>query len=86
MKPYRLISRTQHYLLGIVLIPALFMVAAEANANCSRSERDRAEHYAQRVGQQVVEQYGGGRNIRINLETCRFNTYSNRYTNEISVS
>ena len=73
--------------LNFILLIFLFigLLSAEVMA-CDRQERDRAEHYAQQAGNRLVDSFGGGQDIRVQLRSCRFNTYSKTFITEINVS
>lgn len=87
MKNYALFTHPGKKLLGVLMLFGVLLTAMlDANANCTRFEQDRAEHYAQIAAQRIVSQYGGGNNISAFLESCHFNTYTNQYQTRINVS
>lgn len=43
---------------------------------CNGYERDKAEYHAEKAGEEMVSDFGGGRNIRVDLSSCSYNSYS----------
>lgn len=49
-------------------------------APCDRQEYDKAQHFASIEGEWVVNnRYEGGKNIRTEMTSCEYNSYSNKF-------
>lgn len=69
-----------------ILSFALCLAFPAYSATCSSYERDKAAHFAEIQGREVVQKYQGGNNIRTSISSCDYNSYTNKYNVEIDVS
>lgn len=53
--------------------------------SCSSYEFDKAEYYAEQAGKKIISEYGGGRDKRIKLRNCQYNSYSKIYDLAIEI-
>ncbi|WP_066802817.1 hypothetical protein [Moraxella oblonga] len=67
------------------LIFSCFALNSAYAATCSSYQQDKATHYANIQGNEVVNKYDGGRNIRTYVSNCDYNNYSNKYNVDIDV-
>lgn len=68
----------------IVLLTCCFFSSAYAR-ECSVSERDKAEYFAEKAGNEIISKYGGGQDKRTNVSSCSYNSYSKIFSLDISV-
>ena len=70
----------------LAITVVFFSVASQAYArSCDRDEYDKAEYFAEIAGKKMVKKYGGGRDIRVNMRSCNYNSYSGIYKTKIEV-
>jgi hypothetical protein len=53
--------------------------------SCDRDEYDKAEYFAEIAGKKVVDKYGGGRDVRVRMNSCNYNSYSGIYKTKIEI-
>ena len=53
--------------------------------SCDREEYDKAEYFAEKAGRKMVDKYGGGSDIRVNMSSCSYNSYSGIFKTKIEV-
>ena len=73
--------------LGISLAIILsFSMSTQAFAGtCSRHEKDKVEYFAENAAKKIVDGFGGGRDIRVSVESCNYNSYSKKYKTQIEI-
>lgn len=52
---------------------------------CTSDDYDKAEYYSEKAAAKIVEQYGGGQDVRMELRSCSYNKYSKTYKTIINV-
>lgn len=72
-------------------VSAAAMVAVVAStcvlaAECGSFERDKAQTFAERAGDRVVQKYLGGRDIRVALRGCEFNSYDGKFRVKVEIN
>lgn len=70
---------------SFLLLVSCFALNSAYAATCSSYQQDKATHYANIQGNEVVNKYDGGRNIRTYVSNCDYNNYSNKYNVDIDV-
>lgn len=68
-----------------LLLVSILLLNSAYGATCSSSQHDKAVHYADIQGNEVVNKYDGGRNIRTYVSNCDYNSYSNKYNVDIDI-
>ena len=64
----------------------LITFASQANARkCDNDEWDKAEYFSEKAGEQMVAKYGGGRDIRVNMNSCQYNSYSEIFKTTVGI-
>lgn len=53
--------------------------------SCEKDEYDRVEYFAEIAGKKLVDKYGGGRDVRVSMNSCNYNSYSGIYKTKIEV-
>ena len=46
---------------------------------CTQLEKDKAEYFAEQVAKKIVDKVGGGQDIRAEVTSCEFNSYSRKF-------
>jgi len=63
-----------------------FSVVSVLNASaCNNYQRDKAEYFAEKFGNDFVDGIGGGQNVVVKLEQCDYNTYSKQFRLRIDI-
>lgn len=66
--------------LSIAMIFIFILIPDLANARiCTSDERDRAEHFSEVASKKIISKYDGGKNERIHINSCEYNTYSKKF-------
>lgn len=52
---------------------------------CSSDDYDRAEYFAEKAMSQIIDKFGGGRDERMDINKCRYNTYSKSFKLDVSI-
>jgi hypothetical protein len=60
------------FLLGVQVSP---IMARE----CTQLEKDKAEYFAEQAAKKIVDKVGGGQDIRAEVTSCEFNSYSRKF-------
>jgi uncharacterized membrane protein len=69
-----------------LLFVAFAVVGGQAAATpCSRYESDKAQVLADEAGKRLVGKLGGGRDLRVEVRDCDFNTYNNRFRLKVQI-
>ncbi len=71
-----------------IWLSALFLMFLSLTAmsrTCDRDEYDKAEYLSIKAGKILVNKYGGGRDIRVSMTSCEFNSYSGIFKTNIGV-
>lgn len=53
--------------------------------SCDSDEYDKGEYFAEKAGIKMVDKYGGGRNIRVIMRSCKYNSYSGKFKIKIEI-
>ncbi len=65
------------------IVPWIFLLLISVNANarpCNQYEYDKAEYLAQEAGKKVVSKsYGGGTNVEVDIKSCAYNSYTEKF-------
>lgn len=69
----------------VAVILSFSMTAPAFAGTCSRYEKDKVEYFAESAAKNIVAEFGGGRDIRVSVESCEFNSYSKKYKANIEV-
>ncbi|MDD2869407.1 hypothetical protein [Neomegalonema sp.] len=69
------------------LLAAFFCLnAGAASAGpCSSYQYDKAESFAESSGKEIIRKYGGGKNNRIVMRGCDYNSYTDRFRIDMEV-
>lgn len=70
----------------VILVATLFAAFPTYAATCSSYERDKAAHFAEIQGREVVKEYQGGNNISTDITSCDYNSYTGKYNVGIDIS
>lgn len=68
----------------ILLIMSIIQTSLWAGS-CSQSNYDKAEYFSEQAAQKIVGKYGGGQDIRMELRSCSYNSYSNIFKTVINI-
>jgi len=60
---------------GMLLLTSSSTLARE----CNSYERDKAEAFAEQAAKELVDKFGGGQDIRVEVTSCNYNTYSKKF-------
>jgi len=72
--------------LNFIQVIIFLTFASQANARkCDNDEWDKAEYFSERAGEQMVDKYGGGRDIRVNMNSCNYNSYSGIFKTTVGI-
>lgn len=69
----------------IIFLSTMLTSLATQAAQCNDYQHDKAAHFAEIQGQEIVRKYNGGNNIRTSITKCEFNNYSNHFKVDIDV-
>ena len=77
----------QNKMTMIILQLLIFLTfASQVSARkCDNDEWDKAEYFSENAGHQMVEKYGGGRDIRIQMNSCYYNSYSGIFKTTVGI-
>jgi len=53
--------------------------------SCDSNGQDKAEYFAEIAGNEIVDKFGGGQDIRVKVTSCDYNSYSELFKVEIEV-
>lgn len=70
------------------IVFAIMTIIAPSIANarsCNSDDRDKAHHFSEIAGKKVVDEYGGGRNVNVELVQCEFNNYSKEFRLKVEI-
>lgn len=73
---------------SMIWLISLFFILFSSSAlsrPCNQYEYDKAEHLLGKAGEDLVRKFDGGRDIRVNILSCEFNSYSDVFKTKISV-
>ena len=74
---------------AIILIMLLVWIVLFPNVafsrKCDKSEYDKAEYFTEKAGAKLVEKFGGGSNIRVNMTSCDYNSYSEIFKTRVEI-
>lgn len=74
------------FLLRITSLILLVVFPLTAIAReCDRDEYDKAEYLSERAGAMLVEKLGGGKDKRVSVSSCEYNSYSGIFKTRIDV-
>ncbi len=63
----------------------LFIGSITYARECNSYERDKAEYYAEKASKELVSKLGGGKNIRVDVNSCSYNLYSKIFKLNIQI-
>jgi len=69
----------------LVTMSFLLLSSPAMSSSCEDTKRDKAEFLSSKVGEAVVDKFGGGQNIRVQMTSCEFNSYSDTLKTQIEV-
>jgi uncharacterized membrane protein len=70
---------------GAVLALMMSATTTSFAAECSRYERDKAQSLAERAAEKIIAKFMGGRDLRLNLESCEFNSYDSKFRTKVGI-
>lgn len=76
---------SQKYKLLLIVAVGVMNTSMLHARSCSDFEKDKAEYFAEKAGRKIAAKYEGSKNLRTNLNSCKYNSYSDKYTLDISV-
>lgn len=53
--------------------------------SCSSNDYDKAEYFSEQAAKEIVDKYGGGQDIRSELRSCKYNSYSKEFKTTINI-
>lgn len=72
-----------------ILAAAVFAIIASTGvlaAECGTFERDKAQTFSERAGERIVQKYLGGRDIRVALRGCEFNSFDGKFRVKVEIN
>ncbi len=69
----------------LLVLTLTFFPSFSYARSCNGSEYDKAEYFSEKAGKKMVEKYGGGQNIRVNMTSCSYNSYSGKFKTKIEI-
>lgn len=72
-------------IISIVALSTAFFTPTAIAGSCGSSQRDYAEYVGNKVGRYIVSKAGGGRDQRVRISSCAFNSYSNEYKIKLEI-
>lgn len=69
----------------VVLAVGLFFSSHSHARSCSSDEYDKADYFSGKAGLEIIDGYGGGKNKRVILKSCEYNSYSQLFKLRIEV-
>ena len=72
--------------IAIVTVLAYIMspYSLYAARSCDKYEYDKAEYFSEKAGRKIVGEFGGG-NIRVEMKSCEYNSYSELFNTTIEI-
>ncbi len=71
--------------IGIILA-GLTTISSSFAADCTRDEADKAQVLAERAAGKIIDDFGGGRDIRASIPSCDFNTYDSQFRIKVEIN
>lgn len=68
-----------------ILLALTFILTSAVARPCSTYEYDKAEYFSEKAAHKIVDEYGGGSDIRMTLRSCSYNSFSEKFKTKIEV-
>ncbi len=68
-----------------ILLSLTILQSSLWGRSCSSNEYDKAEYFSEKATKKIVSKYGGGQDIRSELRSCSYNSYSQEFKTKINI-
>jgi len=69
----------------LVTMSFLLLSSPAISSSCEDTKRDKAEFLSSKVGEMLVDKFGGGQDIRVQMTSCEFNSYTDTFKTQIEI-
>lgn len=70
---------------GVLIIFGLLLNTHAHARSCNSDEYDKADYFSSKAGMKIIDGYGGGKNQRIIMRSCDYNSYSQLFKVKVEV-
>lgn len=71
--------------LKILCLAILLSPFSSFARSCNAVEYDKAEYFSSKFGKKIANEYQGTRNVRTNMSSCSYNSYSGKFKTKVEV-
>lgn len=69
----------------VLLLLAVALQSALWGRTCTSRDYDKAEYFSDKAAKKIISKYGGGDDIRMEMHSCGYNSYSEEFKTDISI-
>ncbi|MCI5148540.1 MAG: hypothetical protein D3916_03950 [Candidatus Electrothrix sp. MAN1_4] len=69
----------------VLLVWNILLPTFAFSRKCDKSEYDKAEYFTEKAGIKLVDKFGGGSNVRVNMTLCNYNSYSGIFKTKVAI-